>query len=130
MRPKAGGRPTIKPKTVEEGMLRLQRLSEKWSALYQPPKKSDSGEKSSTSLPAQLAPPDLKQRIKDFFAVDGLAEPTSQALKAQVKGLLEALAVQAKEIGEVVAAIEEWKTRPDKKPRAKLKRSPTVTRRR
>ena len=36
MRPKAGGRPTIKPKTVEEGMLRLQWLSEKWSALYQP----------------------------------------------------------------------------------------------
>ena len=36
MRPKAGVRPTIKPKTVEEGMLRLQRLSEKWSALYQP----------------------------------------------------------------------------------------------
>ena len=37
MRPNAGGRPPIKPKTVEEGMLRLQRLSEKWSALYQPP---------------------------------------------------------------------------------------------
>ncbi len=128
--PKAGGRPPIKPKTVEEGMMRLQRLSEKWSALYQPPKKSDSGEKSSTSLPAQLAPPDLKQRIKDFFAVDGLAESTSQALKAQVKGLLEALAVQAKEIGEVVAAIETWKTGSDKKPRSKLKRSPAKRRRR
>ena len=55
MRPKAGGRPTIKPKTVEEGMLRLQRLSEKWSALYQPPKKSDSAETSSTSLSEQVA---------------------------------------------------------------------------
>ena len=110
-------------------MLRLQRLSEKWSALYQPPKKSDSGEKSSTSLPAQLAPPDLKQRIKDFFAVDGLAESASPALKAQVKGLLEALKDHAKEIGEVVAAIEEWKKRSDKKPSAKLKRSPAVTRR-
>ena len=130
MRPKAGGRPTIKPKTVEEGMLRLQRLSEKWSALYQPPKKSDSTETSSTSLSAQVAPPALKQEIKDFFAVEGLTESASQALKAQVKGLLEALAVQAKEIGEVVAAIEEWKTRPDKKPRAKLKRSPTKPRRR
>lgn len=132
VRPVVGGRPPNKPHTIEEGMLRLQRLSEKWSALYQPPKKSDSGEKSSTStsFPAQLVPPDLKQRIKEFFAVDGLAESTSQALKAQVKGLLEALAVQAKEIGEVVATIEEWKKRSDKKPSAKLKRSPAVTRRR
>ena len=111
-------------------MLRLQRLSEKWSALYQPPKKSNSGEKSSTSLSEQVALAALKQRIKDFFAVDGVAESASSALKAQVKGLLEALTVQAKEIGEVVAAIEEWKARPDKKPRAKLKRSPAVTRRR
>ncbi len=129
-RPKAGGRPPIKPTTVEEGMLRLQRLSEKWSALYQPPMKSDSTEKSPASLPAQLAPPALKQRIKDFFAVDGVADSTSQALKEQVKGLLEAFTDQADEIGEVVAAIEEWKARPDKKPRAKLKRLPTKPRRR
>ena len=102
MCPKAGGRPTIKPKTVEKGMLRLQRLSEKWSALYLPPKKSDSAETSSTSLPTQLAPPDLKQRIKDFFAVDGLAESASPALKAQVVGFLKALKDQVKEVGEVV----------------------------
>ncbi len=128
--PKAGGRPPIKPKTVEEGMLRLQRLSEKWSALYQPPKKSDSAEKSSASLPAQVAPPALKQRIKDFFAVDGVAESASSALKAQVVGFLNALKDQVKEIGEVVAAIEEWKKRSDKNPRAKLKRSSTKPRRR
>ena len=127
--PKAGGRPPIKPKTVEEGMLRLQRLSEKWSALYQPPKKFDSGEKSSTS-PEQVALAALKQRIKDFFAVDGVAESASQALKAQVAEFLKSLTHHAKEIGEVVAAIEEWKKRSDKKPSAKLKRSPAVTWRR
>lgn len=88
MRPKAGGRPTIKPKTVKEGMLRLQRLSEKWSALYQPPKKSDSAETSSTSFSAQVAPPALKQEIKDFFAVEGLTESASPALKEQVVGFL------------------------------------------
>ena len=130
MRPKAGGRPTIKPKTVEEGMLRLQRLSEKWSALYQPPKKSDSAVTSSTSLSAQVAPPALKQEIKDFFAVEGLTESASPALKEQVVGFLKTLKDQVKKIGEVVAAIDEWKERSDKKPSAKLKRSPAVTRRR
>lgn len=130
MRPKAGGRPTIKPKTGEEGMLRLQRLLEKWSVLYQPPKKSDSTETSSTSLSAQVAPPALKQEIKDFFAVEGLAESASSAPKAQVVGFLKALKEKVKEIGEVVAAIEEWKKRSDKKPSAKLKWSPAVTRRR
>ena len=111
-------------------MLRLQRLSEKWSALYQPPKKSGSDEKSSISSPTQVAPLALKERIKDFFAVDGLAKSASEALNAQVADFLKALKDQADGISEVVAAIEEWKTRPDKKPRAKLKRSPTVTRRR
>ncbi len=91
MCPKAGDRPTIKPKTVEEGMLRLQRLSEKWSALYLPRKKSDSAETSSTSLPAQVAPPALKQEIKDFFAVEGLTESASPALKEQVVGFLKTL---------------------------------------
>ena len=128
--PKAGGRPPIKPKTVEEGMLRLQRLSEKWSALYQPPKKSASGKKSSTSLPEQVALAALKQRINDFFAVASVAESASPALKEQVVGFLKALKDQVKEIGEVVAAIEEWKKRSDKKPSAKIKRSLAVTRRR
>ncbi len=77
-----------------------------------------------------MVPPALKQEIKDFLAVEGLTESASPALKAQVKGLLEALAVQAKEIGEVVAAIEECKKGLDKKPSANLKRSPAVTRRR
>lgn len=72
----------------------------------------------------------MKQRIKDFFAADGLAESASQALNAQVVGFLKALKDQVKEIGEVVAAIEEWKKRSDKKPSAKLKRSPAVARRR
>ena len=87
------------------------------------PKKSDSAVTSSTSLSAQVAPPALKQEIKDFFAVEGLTESASPALKEQVVGFLKTLKDQVKKIGEIVAAIEECKKGSDKKPSAKLKRS-------
>lgn len=92
-------------------MLRLQRLSEKWSALYQ----SRLSEKSSQE---KNAPPTLKDRINEFLQVDGRLASVSRDLKEQIKGLRNALTRQAEEIGEVVAAIKVRRTQSHKQPRS------------
>ena len=112
--PKAGGRPPIKPKTVEEGMLRLQRLSEKWSALYQ----LRLVEKSSQE---KNVPPTLKDRINEFLQGDGRSTSVSRDLKLQITGFLNALTNQAEEIGEVVTAIGDWQAQSHKQLRSKRK---------
>lgn len=114
IRPVAGGRPPNKPQTIEEGMLRLQRLSEKWSALYQ----SHLIEKPSQEKNAPLV---LKDRIKEFLPGDGRLASVSEDLKEQIKGLRNALTHQAEEIGEVVTAIEVWQAQSHKQPRSKRK---------
>lgn len=114
VRPVAGGRPPNNPHTIEEGMLRLQRLSEKWSALYQ----SRLIEKPSQEPNALLT---LKDRITEFLQGDGHSASVSRDLKSQINGLLHALTCQADEIGEVATAIRVWQAQSHKQPRSKRK---------
>ena len=114
IRPIAGGRPPNKPQTIEEGMLRLQRLSEKWSALYQ----SRLIEKPSQEPNAPLT---LKDRITEFLQGDGHSASVSRDLKSQIDGLQHALTRQADEIGEIATAIRAWQAPPLKQPRLKRK---------
>ncbi len=95
-------------------MLRLQRLSEKWSALSQ----SHLIEKSSQE---QNAPRTLKDRIAEFLQGDGRLASVSGDQKEQIKGLRNALTRQAEEIGEVVTAIEVWQAQCHKQPRSRRK---------
>lgn len=114
VRPVAGGRPPNRPRTIDEGMLRLQRLSEKWSALYQ----SCLIEKSSQEPNARRT---LKDRFKDFLQGDGRLASVSGDQKEQIKGLRNALGRQAEEIGEVVTAIKVWQARSRRRPRSTRK---------
>lgn len=91
-----------------------ERLSEKWSALYQ----SHLIEKPSQEKNAPLV---LKDRIKEFLQGDGRLASVSEDLKEQIKGLRNALTHQAEEIGEVVTAIEVWQAQSHKQPRSKRK---------
>lgn len=113
IRPVAGGRPPNKPHTIEEGMLRLQRLSEKWSALYQ----SRLVENSSQEPNARLA---LKDRIMKSLQ-NGHSASVARNLKSQIDGLLNALTCQADEIAEIAAAIEIWRTQSHKQLGSKRK---------
>ena len=123
MRPKAGGPADNQAKDGRGRNVAIAAAVGEMVCVVSTPKKSDSAVTSSTSLSAQVAPPALKQEIKDFFAVEGLTESASPALKEQVVGFLKTLKDQVKKIGEIVAAIEECKKGSDKKPSAKLKRS-------
>ncbi len=114
VRPVAGGRPPNRPQTIEEEMLRLQRLSEKWSALYQ----SRLIEKPSQEPNAPLT---LKDRITEFLQGDGHSASVSRDLKSQIDGLQHALTRQADEIGEIATAIRAWQAPPLKQPRSKRK---------
>lgn len=114
----AGGRPPNEPTNVEAGLLRLQRLSEKWSALYQRPIASDPVENSSAQQRGSVPERHLKDRIKNFLHGDGRPASTSpKRLGEQIAGLVKALKLQAKEIEEVVKAAEQWRIRTRKQPR-------------
>lgn len=93
IRDDAGGRPPTKPASIKESLLRLQRLSEKWLALYESPAKSNSSALNDAERK-------LKHEVIDLFRSTKRA---TRKLKTQVAGLVEVLSCQAEELWKIVA---------------------------
>ena len=125
----AGGRPPSKPDSMKETLLRLQRLSEKWLALYESvdaekPKKRSA---TATATAPMIAKCKLKDEVSNFFRS---TSPKALELKAQVAGFVGKLAEQAKELREVIKAANTWLAGGCKRMRVKRKSSSAKVRRR
>ena len=123
----AGGRPPSKPDSMEESLLRLQRLSEKWLALYESVDAEKPKAGSSTATAPTIAKRKLKDEVSEFFRS---TSPKALELKAQVAGFVGKLAEQAKELREVVKAANAWLAGGSKRTRVKRKSSSAKVRRR
>ena len=123
----AGGRPPSKPASMKETLLRLQRLSEKWLALYESVDVEKRKAGSSTATAPTIAKRMLKHEISEFFRS---TSPKALELKAQVAGFVGKLAEQAKELREVVKAANAWLAGGSKRTRVKRKSSSVKVRRR
>ena len=123
----AGGRPPTKPALMEESLLRLQRLSEKWLALYESvdAKKPKAG--SSTATAPTTAKRKLKDKVSKFFRSKKRA---TRKFENQVAGLVEVLGDQADGLLEVAKLAKVWLNRNRKRARVKRKSPTTRTRRR
>ena len=123
----AGGRPPSKPASMKETLLRLQRLSEKWLALYESVDVEKRKVGSSTATAPTIAKRMLKHEISEFFRS---TSPKALESKAQVAGFVGKLAEQAKELREVVKAANAWLAGGSKRTRVKRKSSSAKVRRR
>lgn len=96
----AGGRPPSKPDSMEESLLRLQRLSEKWLALYESVDAEKPKERSATATAPTNAKRKLKDEVSEFFRSK---ERATRKFENQVAGLVEVLGDQAEELCKIVA---------------------------
>ena len=123
----AGGRPPTKPASMKETLLRLQRLSEKWLALYESVDAKKPKARSATTSAPTTAKRKLKDKVSEFFRSKKRA---TRKFENQVAGLVKVLDDQADGLLEVAEFAKVWLDRNCKRARVKRKSPTTTTRRR
>ena len=123
----AGGRPPSKPDSMEESLLRLQRLSEKWLALYESVDAKKPKARSATTSAPTTAKRKLKDKVSEFFRSKKRA---TRKIENQVAGLVKVLDDQADGLLEVAEFAKVWLDRNCKRARVKRKSSAAKVRRR